>query len=116
MKTSIKKELTSHILDCINDGIINDDNIEETHYYCFNEDYYIIYHSKAIKWLKNHNLDTFEAIEIVRDYETDHFGEFTTSIRPESIVNMLAYIYGEEIIYSLNFDNVSELKEQLENN
>ena len=116
MKTSIRKELTEHILDCINDRVVNDDNIEETHFYCFNEDHYIVYHSNALEWLKTHNLDAFEAIEIVRDYETDHFGEFTTSIRPESIVNMLAYIYGEEIIYSLNFDNVSELKEQLENN
>ena len=115
MKTSIRKELTERILDYINEGIINDDNIEETHFHCFNEDYYIIYHSKAIEWLKKHNLDAFEAIEIVRDYETDHLNRLTALIRPESIVNMLAYIYGEEIIYSLNFDNVSELKEQLEN-
>tara|TARA_R110000765_G_C18570220_1_gene564917 strand:+ start:119 stop:478 length:360 start_codon:yes stop_codon:yes gene_type:complete len=119
MKTSIRKELTEHILDYINEGIVIDGvthNIEEIHFYCFNEDYYIIYHSEAIEWLKKHNIDAFEAIEIVRDYETEHFGEFTTDLDAESIVNMLAYIYGEEIICSLNFDNVSELKEQLENN
>ena len=116
MKASIRKELTEHILDCINEEIVNDDNIEETHFHCFNEDYYIIYRSRAIEWLKKHNIDTFEAIEIVRDYETDHFGEFTTDLDSESIVNMIAYIYGEEIIYSLDFDNVSGLKEQLENN
>ena len=113
MNTSVRNELTQHILEYINDGIVNDDNIEETHFYCFNEDYYIIGYYKAKQWLKKHNIDTFEAIEIVRDYENDHFGEFNTDVNAESIVNMLVYIYGENIIQSLNFENVTQLKQQL---
>tara|TARA_Y100000758_G_C16050426_1_gene421391 strand:+ start:538 stop:891 length:354 start_codon:yes stop_codon:yes gene_type:complete len=114
MKNSIKTELANHILDRINDGILTNENRHDWHFYCFNEDYYIVYHSEAVKWLKNHDLDTFEAIEIVKNYEMDHFGEFTTRINPESIVNMLTYIYGEELIYSFNSETVEDLKEEIQ--
>jgi hypothetical protein len=115
MNTTIKTELQKHILDCINDGTLTNENQDEWHYYAFNLDYYIVYHSRAIEWLKTHSLDTFEAIDIVREYEINHFGEFTTDINPESIVNMLAYIYGEEILNSYDAETVEELKAQIEN-
>lgn len=115
MKTSIKNELLGHILDKINDGILTTENKDDWHFYCFNEDYYIIYHSEAEKWLKMHELSTFEAIDIVKNYEVDHFGKFTTNINPEAIVNMLAYIFGEELIYSFDVETVEELKEEIEN-
>lgn len=113
MQTSIKKELLNHILDRINDRVLTNQNIDDWRFHCFNEDYYIIYHSKAIQWLKIHSIDTFEAIETVKDYELQHFGEFTTKINPESIVNMLAYIYGEELMYSFNIDSVDKLKKEV---
>lgn len=97
-----------------NDGILTDENRDEWHFYCFNEDYYIVYHHRALEWLKSHGLDTFEAIDTVKEYETDNFGEFTTDINPEKIVNMLAYIYGEELFSSLDAETVEELKEELE--
>jgi len=115
MKTSIKTELANHIIDKINDGIINDTNRDDWHYYCFNEDYYIVYHSNAIKWLDKHSIDTFESIDIVKEYELDHFGEFTTDINPERIVNMLAYIYGEELLSELDAETIEDLEEKLNN-
>ena len=114
MKTSIKTELEEHILDCLNEGILC--NSEDWHYHCFNEDYYIIGYYEANKWLEKHNMSAFEAIDIVREYEVDNFEEFTTETNSESIVNMLVYIYGEEIIYSLKSENVKELKNELETN
>jgi hypothetical protein len=113
MKTSIKKELSAHIIDKINDGVIDNTNKDDWHFYCFNEDYYIIYHSVALEWLKSHDIDAFEAIEIVREYEVDNFGEMNTDIDPESIVNMLAYIYGEELLNSIDAENIEELKNRL---
>ncbi len=110
MNTTIKTELRNYILDCINDGILTNDNRDDWHLVAFNEDYYITYHSKAIEWLKKHDLDTFDAIDIVKEYEIDHFGEFTTYINPESIVNMLVYIYGEDVLYSYDVETVEELK------
>ena len=114
MKTTIKTELQNHILDMINDRIIDNTNKDEWHYHCFNEDYYIIGYYNANQWLKEHNLDTLEAIEIVKNYEMDNFGEFRTYSNSESIVNMLAYIYGEEILYSIDAESIEELKENLE--
>ena len=115
MKYSIEIELTYYLLELINDGTLTDDNVDEWHFYAFNEDYYMIYHYKALQWLKKHNIDTFRAIDIVREYELEHLGEFTTEIEPESIVNMLVYIYGEEIINNSNSENINELKEYLNN-
>lgn len=113
MKTSIREELSSHILDLIDDNVLTNENKDEWHFYAFNEEHYIIYHSKALEWLKMHDITAFEAIETVREYEIDNFGEMTTDIDPESIVNMLAYIYGEELLNSVDAENIEELKTKL---
>lgn len=114
-KKSVKNELLNHIIDKIKDGILTNENKEEWHFYCFNEDYYIIYHYKCVDWLKNHEIDVFEAIDIVKEYENDNFGEFTRDINPESIVNMFVYILGEEILNSFDVENVKQLKKALKN-
>ena len=53
MKNTVENELKNYLLDCINDGILTNDNIDDWHYYAFNEDYYISYHSEGFRWLKN---------------------------------------------------------------
>lgn len=114
MKTSIKKELSQSILYKINDGVLTNDNRDDWHYHAFNEDYFIIGYYNASEWLKQHDLDAFEAIDIVREYEMDNFGEFTTDINSEKIVNMIAYIYGEDLIYGEDFKNIKQLKKAME--
>ena len=104
MNTSIKQELLNHINDMLNDGVITDENIDELRYHCFNEDYYIIGYSAAEAWLKRHDISAFEAIETVAAYENDNFGSVNTAINAESIVNMYAYILGEEVIADLGTD------------
>jgi len=113
MKTSIEQELKGYILDKINDGILTNEDKENWHGIAFNEDYYIIGYYNASEWLKRHNIGEFEAINVVRDYEINNFGEFTTEINSEKIVNMLVYIYGEELLYSYNVETVEELAEEL---
>ena len=113
MKNSIKKELACHILDKINDGIIDNGNRDDWHYHCFNEDYYIIGYYEAKEWLKRHDVGTFEAIGLVKDYEIDNFGEFTTNINYEAIVNMIAYIFGYELLYSDDFKTIKQLKKAM---
>jgi hypothetical protein len=62
----------------------------------FNTDYYIIGTYKAKKWLGD---EVFNVIEIIKDYEQLHFGEVSTDLSdPEKIVNMYAYIIGENIV------------------
>ena len=113
MKNSVKEELIQHILDKVNDGILTDDNRDEWHFHCFNEDYYIIDYYECSQWLKCHNIGEFEAAGICQQYEIDNFGESKVYDNSETVVNMLAYIWGEEIIYSLDATNIEELKEEL---
>ena len=116
MKNTIKQELIDYIIDKINDGILTNDNKDEWHHYCFNSDYYIIGYYNASNWLKKHNIGEFEAAGICQEYELDNFGEcHTVYDNSEKVVNMLAYIYGEELIYSLDANNIKELREELNN-
>ena len=114
MRTSIKKELSNHIIDLINDKVLNNKNIEDWHYHAFNEDYYIIGYYNASQWLKKHGLGEFEAAGICQEYEIDNFGEnHTIYDNSEKVANMLAYIYGEQLIYSDDFKSVKELKKAM---
>lgn len=114
MKTSVKLELAHHILERINDGVIDDANKDYWHFYCFNEDYYIIGYYQAEQWLKNHDISAFEAIGICQEYENEVFGEHQKVYdNAETTVNMLAYIYGEQILNEIDADNIEDLTEAL---
>ena len=93
------EEIESHFEDYISeqDSEWVKDNIEDIHHYAFNEDYYIIGTFNAKQWLGNM---AFDVIGIIRDYEKDNFGELSTDISdPEKVVNMYAYIVGEQVVY-----------------
>jgi len=81
----------------------------ELHHAAFNEDYYVIGYHKAELWLKNHGISQLDAVAFVQQYETESFGEFRKYTDCESLVNMLAYIIGEDVIE----DVLSELEEQI---
>ena len=69
---------------------------DDLHHYAFNEDYYIIGTYQAKQWLGDM---VFEVIEHIREYEQFHFGVVNTDFSdPEKIVNMYAYIIGEEVV------------------
>ena len=114
MKTTIKKELAGHVLSRISDGILTNENREDWHFRAFNEDYYIIGYHEATEWLKRHDMDAFKAIQIVIDYEEENFGKVNTKINSEAIVNMLTYIYGEELLNGVDAQTVDELEEEME--
>ena len=72
-------------------------------YYCdlhnevFNTDYYIIGTYQAKEALEEYGV--FDAIDKVRTYEKDNFGEIYTDLsNPEKLVNMLYYIIGDEVL------------------
>ena len=93
-----RKELKGKIIDAINDGRLLDQDIAEIHHEVFNTDYFIIGYYQAEEWLKN-NYGIFAAIERIKQYEQDNFGEVNTDLsNSETVVNMLAYILGEEIL------------------
>lgn len=103
MTNSIKKEINEHIQDYILDNDLIEQDLgcmNELHHDIFNTDYYIIGYYNANEWLKKHDVCTFEAIDYVQQYEKNIFGETNTDINSESIVNMIAYIVGEEILFN----------------
>ena len=83
-------------------------DLNELHFKCFNQDYFITGYYQANEFIKKHFYNVFDAIDIVREYEENNFGQFTTDINSEAICNMLAYIIGEEIVYSLDEDEKIE--------
>ena len=94
MKNSIKEELTEYI----NESVNNHSHDAELHHNLFNQDYYIIGYFQAQEWLDSHEISVFEALETIREYEDFHFGECKSYTNAEETVNMLVYIYGEELL------------------
>lgn len=91
-------DLVNHAIDKMNDGVGVDVYACDLHNKLYNMDYFIIGYYNAKQWIKECDLDAFEIIETVIDYENSNFGAVNTKINSESIVNMFAYIMGEEIL------------------
>jgi len=94
MKTSIKEELTEYINE--NKNLYHP--LDDLHDNLFNMDYYIIGYYKAQQWLDMHRISVFEALETIREYEQFNYGECKHYTNAEETVNMLVYIYGEELL------------------
>ena len=85
-----------YITDRLGDGIGETQHASDLHHYLLNEDYFIIGTYEAKQFLDG---EAFNAIEKVKTYEQDNFGEVSTDLsEPEKVVNMFAYIVGEEIL------------------
>ena len=52
---------------------------------------------RFVDWMNDQDM---EWIRIVKEYEEENFGEVTTDLSdPERVVNMYAYIVGEEVVH-----------------
>jgi len=107
----MRQEAREQIIKCLKDGYSG--------YYCdlhhevFNTDYYIIGTYEAKKALEEYGV--WDAIDKVREYETDNFGEVYTDLsNPEKLVNMLYYIIGEEVLREM-LDNSETWSENWDN-
>lgn len=124
MALTKNQEITEYIIDTISDykGTL----CCELHNELFNTDYYIIGTYPAKEWLNKYGV--FEAIEEIKNYEQDNFGEVNTDLsNPEKVVNMLVYILGENILSesetlrdnwddALDNEMISNIKEELKIN
>lgn len=125
----MKKEIRTAILDDIKDKLDDPQNYVVDQYACdlhhilCNQDYFIIGTYQAKQFLGE---NAFEAIEYIKEYELENFGTVSTKLDdPEKVVNMLAYIIGEEILRTsnhlndkwdsrLNFDDAEIISKELE--
>lgn len=81
-------------LESLGDGV----EAADLHHHLYNENYFIIGTHQAKEFMGG---EAFDCIGIVQEYESDNFGEVSTDLSsPEKVVNMLAYIVGEEILQS----------------
>jgi hypothetical protein len=108
--TELKQHLISTVIDCYND---DDTDFSELHNKAFNEDYYIIGYYQATQWLHYHIVDAFDAIAYVMQQEKNIFGENSISfddINSESIVNLLVYFAGNDVMPDCDLENISKIK------
>ena len=125
MNRNMLVEIAEETVSKLQDGIGLDNDASELHHYLWNEDYYIIGTYDAKKWIESH-MSVFEAIAEIQEYEKDNYGETNTDITsPENVANMLAYIYGSEVLYCsstfarkcdrmLDQEDINEIIEEIE--
>jgi len=95
----LKQDVKNYIIDQLSSDVGLDQHISDLHHYLLNEDYFIIGYYRAEQWLKKDSI--FNAIDKIKEYEQNNFGEVTTDLgSSESVANMLAYILGEEILFN----------------
>ena len=116
MKNTVRKELLEYIEDSIKDEVITNDNVDDWHYYLFNQDYYIIGYYNAEEWFKQHNISVWEAIKKVQESQMDNFGKVDLHPNSENTVNLYIYICGEELLAEANVDTIEELQEFINQN
>ena len=127
MKQTINKEILEHAINGI--ANISEDNTYscDLHNELFNTDYFIIGYAAAEKFLSECEDGIFGAIEIIKEYEQNNFGEVNTDFSSsEKVANMYAYIKGEEILSEvkhlqdcwdslLSAEDIATIKTELEN-
>tara|TARA_R110000868_G_scaffold126602_1_gene333768 strand:- start:626 stop:1015 length:390 start_codon:yes stop_codon:yes gene_type:complete len=124
---TINKEILNHAINGM-DNVSNDSTYGcDLHNKLFNEDYFIIGYYNAQVFLTNCEDGIFGAIEIIKEYEQNNFGEVNTDFSSsEKVANMYAYIKGEELLSEIkaltgNWDNyltdenIQEIKNELSN-
>ena len=107
------------IIDALRNGDVL--NIDDMHNDIFNMDYYDNINpnndaDKAIALERfGSRAEVFEGIGRVYTYEMDNFGEVYTNLEnPASVLNMLYYIAGEEVLYSINlYEYNGEITDEL---
>ena len=110
-----REEIKQHFEDYIEDQFeyIKEDKYwkDDLHHNAFNMDYYIIGTYQAKQWLGDM---AFDVIEYIKEYENDNFGEVSTDFSdPERVVNMYAYIIGEQVVWEW-LENYEEKEEEEE--
>ena len=98
LKESIKEEFTARFQEYHLENTITRENYNDWHYIMFNQDYYIIGYYKAEMWLKKHNIDVLEAIELIYEHQQANY-EFRSigiQFNYEYIVNMFTCIISQE--------------------
>mgnify|MGYP003112324687 CR=1 FL=1 len=102
LSNSAFESMKEYTLDQLREVSEGEEYVDDLHNRLFNQDYFIIGYAQANDYMKENDLEPFEVIEFVQDYEKDNFGETNTKVNSEAMINMWAYIMGENILYNLD--------------
>ena len=106
-------ELKEHLIDTVKEYPITDENIDEAHYYAFNENYYIIGYGRAKAWLEGHNIDVLKSVDFIQRKQDEMYGEpQEVPTDYETIVNQFVHYLGDNI--TPHAETVTDLLEALE--
>ena len=95
---TMREEARAAIIEALKNGF--DGYYYDLHHQVFNTDYYIIGINEAKEALEEFGV--WDAIEKVKTYEEDNFGEIYTDLSdPVKVINMLYYIIGEEVLWEM---------------
>lgn len=98
-QTNVNEVIAQYAIDGLKNLIGSSVYKGDLHHKLFNEDYFIIGHYEAERFLSNYEYGIFGAISLIKDYELDNFGEIITDLSSaESVCNMFAYIIGEQLL------------------
>lgn len=118
------KQVIEHGIDMIDAIMGTSPEAGDLHHHLYNEDYFIIGYYKAEEFLKQYGI--FNAIEEIKQYEQDNFGEVNTDFSDsEKVANMFAYIKGDEALQEcatlhehwdeqLTDEQLEQIKQELE--
>ena len=110
-EVEMRQDARERIIECLKNGF--DGYYCDLHNEVFNTDYYIIGTYEAKKALEEYGI--WDAIEKVKEYEENAFGEIYTDLSdPEQLINMLYYIIGEEVLFEM-LDDSKTLNENWDN-
>jgi hypothetical protein len=108
---TMREEARAAIIEALKNGF--NDYYSDLHHEVFNTDYYIIGINEAKEALEEFGV--WDAIEKVKTYEEDNFGEVYTDLsNPEKLINMLYYIIGEEVLFEM-MDGIEAWEENWNN-
>jgi hypothetical protein len=95
---TIREEARAAIIEALENDYIG--YYADLHHEVFNTDYYIIRTNEAEEALEEYGV--WKAIEKIKTYEEDNFGEIYTDLSdPVKVINMLYYIIGEEVLWEM---------------
>lgn len=113
MYNGIKLDALEAIKETLEEGYT--ESWDDFHDEVFNKDYYVYSDREAMTHFRNAE-DVFWAIDKVRQYENDMYGEYYTDYTsPMKIVNMLSYIAGDEIFYN-EMESWDVINDETDNN
>ena len=91
------KEMIDTAATKIEENLNWDGHLSDLHNFLCNEDYYTVGTHEAVEELEAYG--TFKAIEKIKTYEQDNFGDVSCDFSdPEKCIGMLYYIIGEELL------------------